>query len=646
MISPDPERGASAVTLQPEVDRLRLLQRITLEFASTLEFDELLPRVFRSVLDVLEAEAGSIWIAEGEMLRCRLAVGGAAQRLVGAQMPVGTGFIGDVAQRPRTTIVTHAIEDPRFDPSFDERVEHADTTVMATAMVVQDVTVGSIQVSDKRGGEAVFTEGDRELFEGLAASAAIALRNAQLHAADKRARDLAALLEISREITSTLDLDRVLRTVVNAAARAIPFDHGAVGLYDKGACEILAIAGQEAVDAKDTRVQDLAVRAGWAASRGEAFYLADRTEPASDADRTFVQIFGADLEADGVTSALYMPLKDEEGIVGVLVFEAERPAFASAAQRELATILAAQTTVALRNAQLYDRVPLTDALGLLAEKKRAFFEIPRRRRLLWASVAVLALAAVTLVTWPFRVVGDAPTFRPTGRAEVRTLVPGIVERVLVTEGAKVARGAPIAQLRDAELRASRTATAAAADAADRTAGQAASRGDAAEERLQRIRGDALRQELGVLDEQVAATTIRSPVTGIVLTPRPDERIGGKLEEGDLVVLVGRTDTLELEFGVDQRDLGRVAVGDEVRLRVDALPQRTFTGRVISIASAASPGDGSVRFPVRAAVPNPDGLLRPGMAAYARVLTAPASLAGRVLREPLRQARLLWWRVWS
>ncbi|HET7598801.1 MAG TPA: GAF domain-containing protein, partial [Gemmatimonadales bacterium] len=176
MPPPDPQATVTPVpgSALREVERLRLLQRITLEFAASLDFDELLPRVFRTVLEALESEAGSIWIAEGDVLRCRLAVGGAAQRLVGAEMPIGTGFIGDVAQRPRTTIVTHAIQDPRFDPSFDERGESADTTVMATAMVVQGTTVGSIQVSNKRGGDALFTEADRELFEGLAASAAIA----------------------------------------------------------------------------------------------------------------------------------------------------------------------------------------------------------------------------------------------------------------------------------------------------------------------------------------------------------------------------------------------------------------------------------------------------------------------------------------
>ena len=51
-------------------------------------------------------------------------------------------------------------------------------------------------------------------------------------------------------------------------------------------------------------------------------------------------------------------------------------------------------------------------------------------------------------------------------------------------------------------------------------------------------------------------------------------------------------------------------------------------------------------PVRAVVANPDGLLRPGMAAYARVLTEPASALWRLARAPVRATRLAWWRFWS
>jgi GAF domain-containing protein len=634
---------ASAENLREEVERLRLLYSISLEFSASLDFDELLPRVFQRVLTTLGAEGGSLWIAEGDLLRCRLAEGGAGQKLVGARMPIGTGFVGDVAQRPRTTIVTRAVEDPRYEPHVDSG-EMLATTVMATAMVAGGVTVGAIQVSNKVTGDGVFDAGDRELLEGLAASAAAALRNAQLHTVEKRARDLALLLEISREITATLDLDRVLRSVVNLASRALAFDRGAVGLYQKGQCEIRAVAGQEKADPKDSKLQDLMARAAWAAGHGEQLYLTDRSAPSSDAERTFVSVFGDDLEAEGVDSGLYLPLKDEEGVLGVLVFEAGRPEFATETQLELAAILANQTAVALRNAQLYHQVPMVDALGALAAKKRALLALPRRRLQLYAGVAVLVLAALTLLRWPLRVVGSGAVFRPTALAPVRALVPGVVERMLVEEGATVARGTPLASLRATQLMSDRASTAAAAGAAERSAALAASQGDAAEERLHRIRAEALRQELGLLDEEVGLTTIRAPVSGTVLTPHLNERIGASLEEGDLLLTLGRIDTLELEFGVDQRDINRVQQGQEALLRVDALPQRTFVGTITSIGQLPVDSGSAVRYPVRASVPNSDQVLKPQMAAYARVLTAPTSALARLMRGPARWARLLWWRI--
>ena len=109
----------------------------------------------------------------------------------------------------------------------------------------------------------------------------------------------------------------------------------------------------------------------------------------------------------------------------------------------------------------------------------------------------------------------------------------------------------------------------------------------------------------------------------------------------------RTDTLELELGVEQREILRVRPGQPVRLRVDALPQRTFEGTVISVAELPLTGeDGVVLYPVRAAIPNPEALLKPEMAAHARVLTDPASTATRLLRGPFRWVRLTWWRLWS
>lgn len=645
----DGESGAPTVPaedLREELERLRLLHAISQEFSSSLDFDELLPKVFDSVIRAVGAQGGSIWIAEGAALRCRLALGSSSQKLVGTTMPVGSGFVGDVARKQRTTMVRDAMHDARFQPGLDRSSRMITTTVLATPMVAKGVTVGAIQLTNKVTDEGVFTERDRALLEGLAGSAGVALRNAQLHAAEKRARDLATLLDISREITSTLDLDRILQAVVNLAHRALEFDRAVIGLMERQRCEIRAIAGQEKIDTKDERTKQLAARGAWAAQRGDAFLLTDRDAPVTEADRAFIAAFGAELEALDVRAVLYLPLKDEEGTLGVLLFESKQRNFLTDTQREIAEILANQTTVALRNAQLYNQVPLVDTLGAIAARKRAFLRLPKRRRQTYVVGAALALAALTLIRWPLRVAGSNPRFRAGTFTEARTLVSGIVERVLVREGVAVPRGAALVQLRDIELRAARASKAGDVAAAARAAAAATSRGDATEERLQRARAATLAQELAVLDEQLTGATVRAPASGVVLTPRPEERLGARLEAGDLVVMLGRLDTLELQFGVPQRDIGRVTVGQSVHLRVDALPQRTFVGQVSLLGQLPSDSASDVLFPVRARVANPDALLRPGMVAHVKVLTASTSMAGRMLRGPVRWLRLLWWRLWA
>ena len=611
-----PATGVS-LTPRPAFDALF---GAVLEIAGTIDADQIDPRVLRAALALLSADGTSLWVAHDGSLACPMAIGHHANELLGRRASLAD-----------------------LGAPFDDE----GSLVVVTAPFGNGPEIdGVIRVARDLAAGGPFAAAEAEALGHLATAAAIARRNTRSIAANDRARDLALVMEMSREIGSTLDLDRVMGSVVNLAMKALPFDRGAIALYERGACDIRAVAGAETVDPDDPELKDLAVRSAWASGFGESFYLSDRTEPASDAERLFLQIFSDDLAEDGVASGLYIPLKDEEGVVGILVLESARTDFATPRQQELATILAHPATVALRNAQLYNQVPLADALGALHARKEAFLALPRQRRLAMAIGALVAVGALTLIRWPLRVDGRAPMFRPTSRAEIRPLTDGIIERVLVREGTAVTRGAPIIQLRDAELRADYDAAAAAVLAAERSAASAASRGDASEERLQRLRVDVLRRDVAIRDERLRSATVRAPVSGVVLTARPEERVGSWVDAGSTVLLLGRTDTLELEFGVDQRDIGRVRSGEELRLRVDAFPQRTFVGHVSTVTDVGTDSAGTVVFPVRALVPNVDGALRPGMVAYARVLTAPSSVLGRAVRAPTRWLRLLWWRMWS
>ena len=601
------------------------LHDATLDLLATDDAGAIAGKALSAAGRVLTVEGTSIWVPSGDRVHCRGAIGDHRERLSGLSLS---------------------------PDEIGQPLAHEEDTAIAVAPIaVGDRTLALVRVTRSLATHGDFGAAERDALRRLTAAAGVAMAGANRLAASERAaaesaRELALITEMSREITSTLDLDRVLRTVVNLASKALKFDRGAIALYEHGVCDIRAVAGADGVDAKDTALQDLAVRAAWAAGVGESFYLSERTDPGSDAERTFVQIFGEDLERDGAMSGLYLPLKDEEGIVGILLFEATRSDFATPRERDLAAILANQSTVAVRNARLYRQVPLANAIGAISAKRAAFFDLPAQRRRIYVGAGVATLAALTLIRWPMRVAGVDPVFRPLVRAEVRPALPGLIDRVFVREGMQVERGAPIAHLRDDERRAERDAAIAAVDAAERAAAMAASRGDAAEERLQRLRVDVLRRDADLLDEQIRSSVVRAPVRGIILTARPDERVGSHAAAGDLIAVVGRTDSLELEFGVGERDITRVRVGDEVRLRIDALPQQTFAGRVTSIGATSGTAAGAVAFPVRAVVANPEGLLRPGMAAYARVLTEPASALWRLARTPVRATRLAWWRFWS
>lgn len=600
------------------------LHRVALDLFTAEDAGDIAGVALTAAAELRAVSSASLWVPVGESLECRAALGNGAEALDGAC----------------------ASSDEISGPLPGE-----DEDAVLCAGIATDGQLAAVLRITRAASDGTFDDAEHETLRFLADAAGVAMSTAQRLAAATqeaadRSRDLAAVTEMSREITATLDLDRVLRAAVNLATRVLTFDRGAIALYDRGTCDIRAVAGADGVDPRNPALEDLAVRAAWAAGSGEGFYLSDRNEPASDAEATFVQVFGEDLERDRAASGLYLPLKDEEGVVGIMVFEAERVEFASPHERELAHILANQTTVALRNAQLYRQVPLADTLGALAARKRAVLAVPLRRRALYAAFALAVLAGVTLVRWPLRVIGIEPVLRPLGRADVRSVIAGNVDRVFVTEGMTVSRGASVAHLRDDELRAERDVTLASATAADVAAATAAARGDAAGERLQRVRSATLRRAVDVLDAQIAAATLRSPAAGVVLTPRPEERVDTHVQPGELFVTVGRTDSLEVDFGVPEQDVTRVRAGDEIRLRVTALPQQTFAGVVTFIGVAGTPGADAVRFPVRAVVANEAGLMKPGMEAYARVLTAPASLVGRVFRGPLRAARLLWWRMWS
>ncbi|MBI2379516.1 MAG: HlyD family efflux transporter periplasmic adaptor subunit [Gammaproteobacteria bacterium] len=142
--------------------------------------------------------------------------------------------------------------------------------------------------------------------------------------------------------------------------------------------------------------------------------------------------------------------------------------------------------------------------------------------------------------------------------------------------------------------------------------------------------ESLKAKRAAADAQVAQSrdrlgkvSVRAPQDGTLLVKAVEA--GEYVQPGQAVAILVDMARLELTVFVSARDLGRIAVGQEARVRVDAFPERYHAARVARIAAQAQFTPRDIHLPeerarmvygVTLALANPDGRLKPGMPADA------------------------------
>ncbi len=122
--------------------------------------------------------------------------------------------------------------------------------------------------------------------------------------------------------------------------------------------------------------------------------------------------------------------------------------------------------------------------------------------------------------------------------------------------------------------------------------------------------DAVRQARIALDRRA----IRAPFTGRVLATLADA--GELTAPGTPIARLGEIDRVKATFAVPEALRPGLAVGQKVALTTDALPNRTFFGRISTLGFQADPK--SRAFPIEVTVPNADEALLPNMVARLRL----------------------------
>jgi membrane fusion protein, heavy metal efflux system len=241
-------------------------------------------------------------------------------------------------------------------------------------------------------------------------------------------------------------------------------------------------------------------------------------------------------------------------------------------------------------------------------------------------------------------------------AEVAPPTSGQVVRMLVEQNVYVREGAPLAELRSPELGRARadliTAEARrdlAQQALERKRGlaaerivamrevqeaEAAFRAAAAEARAAATNLRALGFSPDEVDGDASVFVLRSPLAGQVIERRAV--LGQHADIDSPLFIVADLSRLWLIAQVFERDAVNLQVGTVAHMTMAALPGGEVDGRVTQVGRQVDAGSRTV--PVRIELPNPSGVLRPGMSATARlevvgatqqVLAVPVAAVQRV-----------------
>jgi len=639
------ERHAQFETLE----RLTALYDIARIFNSTLELEDLCPIVTSKIRDILGAQACNLWLVsqEGHTLEFAHQDGEDPTTAEDGEVPMGEGFVGVVGRDGKGRLAADASIEALLDPRRNAVEGFTITSAMAAPLLKDDRVLGVVEVLNKLD-ETQFDDDDLFFLNSVGEQAGLAVHNANLLKTERKVHELGALLTLSKEITSTLDLDHILTTLVHQAAEVLPFERCTIGLYDGAKFYLAAVSGESEVPGTPEmkRLREILEWVGEeyeavSADHGEEAWV---TAPEKPDPRLIPYLTERQMNGFYARS-----LRDDQGTLGVIALESSEADFLSESQLETLEILTSQVTVAIRNARLYQNVPLIRVWQPVVETRQKLRAVSGGRRIELLTRAAVVAVLLVAVPWPLRVEGTARIV-PAQRRVVTAESEGIVKQVFVHEGDSVQPGTRLAQLDDGEIRVRLETARAQVALARHDLAEAEDHRDSAAAGRARLQLEMAQAQADLESDRLARTLLVAPIAGVVVTPKVEEKTGHLLARGESFCEIVDQNRMAADIAFPETDASLVQQGAKVSLKVNALPTDTFRGTVERLGTQTIAAEGEQYFQARAMFENTGGKLRDDMAGRAKVDSSGGWWktgwypVGYVLLRP--PARWLWRKAWT
>jgi sigma-B regulation protein RsbU (phosphoserine phosphatase) len=346
MEATDPNTQTSLTTENPEV--LATLAEIGEEVNASLDLDEVLAHAAVLIKKHIDYELFGVLMVdrEGTYLTHRFAIGyppGLAENL---KVPIGQGITGTAARTGHPVRVSDVSQDPRYINAIDSvRSE------LAVPLMFRGKCVGVLDIQSRHLD--YFTKDQQNILAVLANRLAIAIENARLFRQVRtQAETLLVLNEVSREISSILDVEELLRRAAELVKRIIDYQILSILLYDEQQQIFrhrLDVKHGQRVQGK-LRVAATEGLVGAAATLREPVVVPDVT-----ADPRYLMV------NPETRSELAIPMMHKGKVIGVLDLESPQLNYFTEDHVQTLSILAANLAVSIENARLYEQVAQGEA---------------------------------------------------------------------------------------------------------------------------------------------------------------------------------------------------------------------------------------------------------------------------------------------
>jgi PAS domain S-box-containing protein len=326
---------------------MEALRFTALDLTAELELDQLLRKIIRRAVELLEAGGGGIYrLDPSQELLTLIADYGGDRSIKGHQLKVGEGMAGLVVQNGKWMIKDDygkwSGRAPGLDPSLFKAVVEA-------PLQASGETIGVLYVTHYTEGRR-FTPRDARLLTLLASQAAIALVNAEAFALHrKNLRQLELLNRINERLNSALNFDDILQVTLEEALRAVRTSDGSVMTLNEG-CNELAIKAW-VVRGKPAEYKD---HKRFAVGEGIAGQVAASKSPYICFDTARDKHFLGSFTERSIGSLISVPIILHERVFCIVNADHPEPNHFSDSDVELLSALATNVASAIESQKLRD----------------------------------------------------------------------------------------------------------------------------------------------------------------------------------------------------------------------------------------------------------------------------------------------------